>query len=55
MRMLTTAGPVDNEAEMSIAKLAKTVVNRWSPDGLDGKLLVPGLGVAACPAAAPSM
>jgi beta-lactamase class A len=37
---------VDNEGEMTIAKLAKAIVTAWSPEGLDGKLLVPGLGLA---------
>lgn len=36
---------VDNEAEVSIAKLAKVIVNTWSPGGLNGKDLVPGLGL----------
>jgi beta-lactamase class A len=36
---------VDNEAEVSIAKLAKVIVNTWSPAGLNGKDLVPGLGL----------
>ncbi len=36
---------VDNEAEVTIAKLAKVIVSRWSPAGLDGKTLVPGLGL----------
>ena len=36
---------VDNEAEMTIGKMAKVIVDAWSPDGLDGKLLVPGLGL----------
>jgi beta-lactamase class A len=35
---------VDNEGEVTIAKLAKAIVTAWSPEGLDGKLLVPGLG-----------
>jgi len=35
----------DNEAEMMIAKLAKEIVEAWSPAGLDGKILVPGLGL----------
>ena len=43
---------VDNEGEMSIAKLAKTIVNRWSPAGIDGNLLVTGLGAAGCPVTA---
>ncbi len=36
---------VDNEAEVSIAKLGKLIVDTWSPAGLDGKNLVPGLGL----------
>jgi beta-lactamase class A len=36
---------VDNEAEVTIAKLAKEIVTAWSPAGIDGKLLVPGLGL----------
>ncbi|HEV2576869.1 MAG TPA: serine hydrolase [Acidobacteriaceae bacterium] len=36
---------VDNSAEMLIAKLAKTIVDAWSPDGLDAKGMVPGLGL----------
>ncbi|HSY37304.1 MAG TPA: serine hydrolase [Acidobacteriaceae bacterium] len=36
---------VDNEAEVSIAKLGKLIVDTWSPTGLDGKNLVPGLGL----------
>jgi beta-lactamase class A len=37
---------VDNSAEVLIAKLAKVIVNDWSPDGLDAKALVPGLGIS---------
>jgi len=37
----------DNEAEMMIARLAKEIVEAWSPEGLDGKALVPGLGLDA--------
>ena len=37
---------VDNEAEVTIAKLAKEIVEAWSPEGLDAKRLVPGLGLA---------
>jgi beta-lactamase class A len=37
----------DNEAEMMIARLAKEIVEAWSPEGLDGKTLVPGLGLGA--------
>jgi beta-lactamase class A len=36
---------VDNEAEVTIAKLAKVIVSGWSPAGIDGKMLVPGLGL----------
>ena len=36
---------VDNEAEVSIAKLGKLIVDTWSPTGLDGKNLIPGLGL----------
>jgi len=36
---------VDNEAEMTIGKMAKAIVDAWSPEGIDGKLLVPGLGL----------
>jgi beta-lactamase class A len=35
----------DNEGELTIAKMAKAIVDAWSPEGLDGKLLVPGLGL----------
>ena len=36
---------VDNEGEVTIAKLAKLIVEAWSPSGIDGKGLVPGLGL----------
>jgi beta-lactamase class A len=36
---------VDNEGEVTIAKLAKTIIDTWSPEGLDAKTLVPGLGL----------
>jgi beta-lactamase class A len=36
---------VDNEGELTIAKLARAVVEAWSPAGIDGKTLVPGLGL----------
>jgi beta-lactamase class A len=48
---------VDNEAEVSIAKLAKVIVDVWSPTGLDGKNLIPGLGLpesATVPSPQPS-
>lgn len=38
---------VDNEGEVTIAKIAKTIMNAWSPAGLDAKELVPGLGLPA--------
>jgi beta-lactamase class A len=34
---------VDNTAEVLVAKIAKVVVNAWSPAGIDDKYLVPGL------------
>ena len=37
----------DNEAEMIIARLAKEIVEAWSPSGLDGKTLRPGLNLNA--------
>lgn len=36
----------DNAAEVMIGRLAKDIVEAWSPTGLDGKALVPGLGLA---------
>ena len=36
---------VDNEAEMTIAKLGKAIVDAWAPEGLDAKTMVPGLGL----------
>jgi beta-lactamase class A len=35
----------DNEGELTIAKLASAIVTAWSPSGLDGKTLTPGLGL----------
>jgi beta-lactamase class A len=40
-----TGWTVDNEAEVAIAKMAKAIVEAWSPSGIDGKTLVPGLGL----------
>ena len=40
-----TGWTADNEAELTIARLARTIVNAWSPEGIDGKILVPGLGL----------
>jgi len=36
----------DNEAELTIARLGRAIVETWSPEGIDGKTLVPGLGLA---------
>jgi beta-lactamase class A len=50
-----TGWTVDNEGEVTIAKLAKAIVEAWSPDGIDGKTLVPGLGlVPASPSGSPA-
>ncbi len=46
---------VDNEGELTIATLARAVVDAWSPTGLDGKLLVPGLGLRGSVTSAPQM
>jgi beta-lactamase class A len=45
-----TGWTVDNEGEVTIAKLARAIVDAWSPSGIDGKTLVPGLGLQARPA-----
>ena len=37
----------DNEGELTIGKMAKAIVDAWSPPGLDGKMLTPGLGLAS--------
>lgn len=39
----------DNEAELLIGKIGKATVQAWSPEGLDGKLLTPGLGLGDVP------
>ena len=31
--------------KLTIAKMAKAIVDAWSPTGIDGKTLVPGLGL----------
>jgi beta-lactamase class A len=52
-----TGWTADNEGELTIAKLAKAIVDAWSPAGIDGKILVPGLGLRPLksnPAGAPS-
>lgn len=41
----------DNQAEIMVARLAKEIVTTWSPGGIDGKLLIPGLGLDAPTAA----
>jgi len=38
---------VDNEGEVTVAKIAKAIVTAWSPQGINGKTLVPGLGLSA--------
>ena len=38
-----TGWTADNEGELTLAKLAKAIVDAWSPAGIDGKTLVPGL------------
>lgn len=35
----------DNEGEVTIARLAEAIVKAWTPEGIDGKTLVPGLGL----------
>ena len=49
-----TGWTVDNEAEVTIAKMGRAIVDAWSPAGIDGKTLVPGLGLGATPQAAAS-
>jgi len=46
---------VDNEGEVAIAKLAKAIVGAWSPLGIDGKMLVPGLGLGCSVSSGPGM
>jgi beta-lactamase class A len=36
---------VDNEGEVTVAKLAREIVKAWSPAGIDSKDLRPGLGL----------
>ncbi|WP_263417416.1 serine hydrolase [Terriglobus albidus] len=40
-----TSWTTDNEGEGTIAKIAREIVKEWSPDGLDGRLMKPGLGL----------
>jgi len=37
---------VDNEGEVTVAKIAKAIVSAWSPEGINGKTLTPGLGLS---------
>jgi beta-lactamase class A len=37
----------DNKAEIIIARLARKIVDAWSPAGIDGRTLIPGLGLGA--------
>ncbi|GAC1357057.1 MAG: serine hydrolase [Acidobacteriaceae bacterium] len=41
-----TGWTADNEGELTIARMARAIVEAWSPEGLDGKTLVPGLGLS---------
>lgn len=45
---------VDNEGEVTVARLAEQIVRQWSPAGIDGRTLVPGLGLTP-PAAEPGI
>ena len=36
---------VDNEGEVTVARIAKAIVTAWSPEGIDGKALKPGLNL----------
>jgi len=38
-----TGWTADNEGELAIAMLARAIVEAWSPEGIDGKTLTPGL------------
>jgi beta-lactamase class A len=49
-----TGWTADNEGELTIAKMAKAIVEAWSPAGIDGKTLVPGLSTGATGGAAAS-
>jgi beta-lactamase class A len=40
-----TGWTAENEGEVTIAKLAWAIVKAWSPEGIDGKTLAPGLGL----------
>ncbi len=46
---------VDNEGEVTIARIARQIVEAWSPDGIDGKVLVPGLGLSQASEGAPNL
>jgi beta-lactamase class A len=47
-----TGWTADNEGEVTIAKMARAIVEAWSPEGIDGKMLVPGLGLPTGPSGA---
>lgn len=36
---------MDNEGESTVAHIARAIVKEWSPDGLDGRQMKPGLGL----------
>ena len=40
-----TSWTTDNEGEGTIAKIAREIVQEWSPEGLDGRQMKPGLGL----------
>jgi beta-lactamase class A len=40
-----TSWTTDNEGEGTIAKIAREIVKEWSPEGLDGRQMKPGLGL----------
>lgn len=41
----STLWTIDNEGENTISKIARTIQQAWSPDGMDSKKMVPGLGL----------
>jgi beta-lactamase class A len=49
-----TGWTADNEGEVTIARLAQAIVEAWSPAGIDGRTLVPGLGLPAGPVSSKS-
>ena len=39
--MPTSAGIADNEGEITLARVAQAIVQRWSPEGLDVQAAFP--------------